>query len=121
MELFLSNNGRIGRGKWWMGFVILLIAQLILMAILGSAGMMSVDPVTLQPSSGYWISMLILFAVMIWPSICLYGKRFHDRNKSAWWIMIAFVPIIGAFWLIIECGFLRGTEGPNDYGQDPLA
>jgi uncharacterized membrane protein YhaH (DUF805 family) len=32
-----------------------------------------------------------------------------------------FVPIIGAIWLLVECGFLRGTEGPNNYGPDPIA
>jgi len=120
MDLFLSLNGRIGRGKWWLGFVVLLIVQIVLMVILGGMGMLAVDPVTLAPTSAYWISLLVLMAVTIWPSICLYGKRFHDRNKSAWWIMIAFVPIIGTFWLLIECGFLRGSDGANDYGSDPL-
>jgi uncharacterized membrane protein YhaH (DUF805 family) len=24
-------------------------------------------------------------------------------------------------WYLIECGFLRGTPGPNSYGPDPLA
>jgi uncharacterized membrane protein YhaH (DUF805 family) len=28
--------------------------------------------------------------------------------------------LIGAIWLTIELGFLRGTAGPNDYGPDPL-
>jgi uncharacterized membrane protein YhaH (DUF805 family) len=31
------------------------------------------------------------------------------------------VPIIGPIWALVECGFLRGTEGPNAYGPDPLA
>jgi len=121
MDLFLSLNGRIGRGKWWLGFIILFIVQIVLMGILGAMGMLEIDPVTLAPTSSYWISLLLLTIITIWPSICIYGKRFHDRNKSAWWIMIAFVPIIGALWLLIECGFLRGTEGSNDFGQDPIA
>jgi uncharacterized membrane protein YhaH (DUF805 family) len=32
-----------------------------------------------------------------------------------------FVPVIGGLWYLIECGFLRGTPGPNAYGPDPLA
>ena len=48
-------------------------------------------------------------------------KRYHDRNKSGWWILIVFVPVIGAIWYFVECGFLRGTRGPNPYGPDPLA
>ncbi len=23
-------------------------------------------------------------------------------------------------WVLIECGFLAGTDGPNQYGPDPL-
>ena len=29
--------------------------------------------------------------------------------------------VIGGLWYLIECGFLRGTPGPNTYGPDPLA
>jgi uncharacterized membrane protein YhaH (DUF805 family) len=23
-------------------------------------------------------------------------------------------------WLLVQCGFLRGTQGPNRWGPDPL-
>jgi uncharacterized membrane protein YhaH (DUF805 family) len=29
--------------------------------------------------------------------------------------------VVGGVWYLIECGFLRGTEGSNRYGMDPLA
>ena len=48
-------------------------------------------------------------------------KRYHDRDKSGWWILILFIPIIGLIWYIVELGFLPGTPGPNRYGPDPLA
>jgi uncharacterized membrane protein YhaH (DUF805 family) len=82
---------------------------------------MSVDENGMPMGAGYWIGVLILLAVMIWPSICIYGKRFHDRDKSAWWILISFVPIVGVIWLSVECGLLQGTDGPNRFGPDPLA
>ncbi|WP_417430347.1 DUF805 domain-containing protein [Kiloniella sp.] len=50
------------------------------------------------------------------PSILILIKRWHDRDKSGWWTLIIFVPIIGSFWVLIECGFLRGTAGPNRFG-----
>jgi len=28
--------------------------------------------------------------------------------------------VVGWLWHLIECGFLRGTIGPNRFGQDPL-
>ena len=122
MELFLSLEGRIGRGKFWLGLLVLVIANLVLTTVLTLAGLMTVDPATGMPmGAGYWIGVLVLLAIMIWPSICVYGKRFHDRDKSAWWMLISFVPIVGVIWLIVECGLLQGTDGPNRFGPDSLA
>ena len=122
MELFLSLDGRIGRGKFWLGVLGLAAAYIVLAIVLSLSGLMSVDPETGMPmGAGYWIGILIMLAVMIWPSICLYGKRFHDRDKSAWWILISLVPIIGGIWILVECGLLQGTDGPNRFGPDPLA
>ncbi len=100
----------------------LLVANFLLFFILGLLGLMSVDPVTGMPVGvGYWIGILVLTAVMIWPTICIYGKRFHDRDKSAWWVLISLVPIVGFIWILVECGLLQGTEGPNRFGPDPVA
>ncbi|MEO1158896.1 MAG: DUF805 domain-containing protein [Pseudomonadota bacterium] len=121
MELFLSMNGRIGRGKFWIGILALMVAAFVLSFLLGMIGLMSVDETGMPAGAGYWIGLLILMAVTIWPSICIYGKRFHDRDKSAWWMLIGLVPIVGGIWLLVECGLLQGTEGPNRFGPDPVA
>ena len=34
---------------------------------------------------------------------------------------LASVGMIGGLWYLIECGFLKGTTGPNRFGADPLA
>ena len=31
------------------------------------------------------------------------------------------MTLLVALWFLIELGFLRGTEGDNRYGPDPLA
>jgi uncharacterized membrane protein YhaH (DUF805 family) len=67
------------------------------------------------------ILMLVFGLVMLWSSLAIQVKRWHDRDKSAWWLLMNFVPFIGAIWVLVECGFLRGTEGQNNYGPDPLA
>jgi uncharacterized membrane protein YhaH (DUF805 family) len=47
-------------------------------------------------------------------------KRWHDLDKSGAWILINFIPFFGPLWTLIQCGFVRGTEGENQYGLDPL-
>jgi uncharacterized membrane protein YhaH (DUF805 family) len=69
-------------------------------------------------------SLILLFLVgIILCAVYLSNimRRFHDRGKSGWWTLIIFVPFIGFLWMIVECGFLKGTTGPNQYGPDPLA
>lgn len=71
----------------------------------------------------FWIGWL---PVAFWAGLAISIKRFHDRNKSGWWtllILAQVIPVIGwlvPVWFIIELGCLRGTDGSNNYGQDPL-
>ena len=58
----------------------------------------------------------LIMIIMIWPSLAVQTKRWHDRGKSGWWNFISFVPFIGPLWAFIELGFLPGTPGANIYG-----
>jgi uncharacterized membrane protein YhaH (DUF805 family) len=124
-DLLFSFNGRINRAKFWLGTVCLLVVYIIL-AVISSVTM---SPMTVSPSGQMegggmgivGIIVLIIYIAMIWPSVALGVKRFHDRDKSGWWVLISLVPIIGGLWYLIECGFLEGTKGPNKFGPDPLA
>lgn len=124
IQNFISFNGRIPRMTFWLSLLILMIIQWILFAMFGGMAMMNLDPAdpaaAEQMMSGMW-PIWIISLIFLWPSLAIYTKRWHDRNKSGWWSLILFVPLIGALWLLIECGFLRGTEGPNRFGEDPIA
>ena len=124
MDLFLSFNGRINRAKWWLGsiilFVVLFVLYMILMFVVG--GGMTVNPDgTVSGGGTLTILSIVLYLAALWPSLALQIKRWHDRDKSGWWVLINFVPFIGGIWALIECGFLEGTKGPNKFGPDPLA
>ena len=125
MDLFFSFNGRINRAKFWLGNVALWVVYVILMIVGGGGMMMSFDPNNPQAAGGgmgvMGIIVLIVYIAMIWPALAIGVKRWHDRDKSGWWVLIALVPIIGGLWYLIECGFLEGTKGPNKFGPDPLA
>lgn len=123
-NLFFSLDGRINRAKFWLGIVILLVAQVVLMLVAGmifGASMMGEMDPSQEPSLAAMLPMLIVVLLLLWPSICIYAKRWHDRDKSGWWTLIALVPFVGAIWMLIECGLLAGTDGPNRFGSDPLA
>ena len=128
MDLFLSFNGRIPRSKFWIGLLVLIVVNWILMAILGmvfgTSMVMTADPANaeqaMEQMSAMFIPMMIAMIIMLYPSLAVYTKRWHDRGKSGWWSLIMFIPLAGFIWFIVELGILRGTDGPNKYGPDPL-
>jgi uncharacterized membrane protein YhaH (DUF805 family) len=101
LEVFLSMEGRIPRGLWWASRLVYL---LILIPLRLFAGLSESNIIAFIPT------------IAAIPLICVNGKRFHDRNKSAWWVLIEFIPIIGGLWVLIECGFLAGTPRENRFG-----
>jgi uncharacterized membrane protein YhaH (DUF805 family) len=129
-NLFTSFQGRISRQPFWLGVLALFIVQwvvsLVLGSVLGISMMGQMDP-NMTPEQAMAQSMsgmgplLIVSLIFLYPALAIYTKRWHDRNKSGWWSLILIVPIIGFIWFLVECGFLRGTEGSNDYGPDPIA
>tara|TARA_R110002096_G_scaffold4501_38_gene21297 strand:- start:2432 stop:3079 length:648 start_codon:yes stop_codon:yes gene_type:complete len=72
-------------------------------------------------SSTFLAGTLVILGLWWWILLASTVKRWHDRDKSGWWIWINFVPVIGGFWALIENGFLgaspRGGE-VNNYGRD---
>lgn len=124
MDLFFSFNGRINRAKWWLGSLALAVAIIVLLVIVGFlvGGSMKVGPDgQIQGGGAGMVAMIIVYLAALWPMLALQVKRWHDRDKSGWWVLINFVPLIGGLWALIECGFLEGTKGPNKFGPDPLA
>lgn len=115
--LLFSFDGRINRAKYWTGILIVLAINIAVLAVATIIGLILGENIITMLIG---IIALIIYIAMIWPSIALGVKRFHDRNKSGWWVLIVFVPLIGGLWYLIEAGFLEGTKGPNQFGPDPL-
>ncbi|MDN0083082.1 DUF805 domain-containing protein [Crenobacter sp. SG2305] len=111
IDNLFSFNGRLSRSGYWAISLCVAVVAGLLIGVLTAIGVLA----TMEP----------LFIVLFGLAIGVIGmsvsvRRFHDRNKSGWWYLIGFVPVIGGLWLVVENGFLKGTEGPNRYGRDPL-
>ncbi len=131
--LLTSFEGRISRQPFWLSLLAMMIVTWILQFALFSifgVNMMAVDPnaapeaaaaAAMESMSKMALPLGILCLVVLWPALAIYTKRWHDRDKSGWWSLIMFVPIIGSIWFLVELGFLRGTDGPNRFGPNTLA
>ena len=106
LRLFFGLRGRIGRGTYWRAGVLgLLAVGLAAMALLRIAGLSSERAENL-------VNLLLA-----WPAIAITVKRWHDRDRAGWWVLNNMVPLIGWLWAFIDNGFMRGTPGPNRYGE----
>jgi uncharacterized membrane protein YhaH (DUF805 family) len=100
-KTFKNIKGRISRGTFWLFFAPILILFLMTDAFIAPK----------DPKAAFLIAILLMI-----PGVCLYIKRAHDRNKSGWFTLLMLVPIV-SFWPLIELWCIKGTNGPNRYGD----
>lgn len=108
--LFISTRGRISRSTYWaakLGLFFILLIVFVISAATNSSG----DP------PGWFLLLFILYLFAI---VSVAIKRLHDREMSGSWVLACFVPYLGELFSLIVLGCLKGTEGSNDYGPDPL-
>ena len=56
---------------------------------------------------------------VILPALSVTVRRLHDLDRTGWWCLIPFIPIIGSI-VILVFACMRGTDGTNRFGPDPL-
>jgi uncharacterized membrane protein YhaH (DUF805 family) len=72
------------------------------------------------------VALALVFALLIinlafvlvcfLPGLAVSVRRLHDIDRSGWWLLLGFVPIVGVIVLIVwHC--TRGTDGPNRFGD----
>ncbi|MEZ8142316.1 hypothetical protein A1OO_18635 [Enterovibrio norvegicus FF-33] len=101
-----SFEGRMRRRDYWLYSVPVLV--MVLPTFFYQGGHVVLDALSIAIS---------LFA--IYASVALNIKRLKDRNKSPWWLVVTFLPLIGPIFALVELGILDGTPGPNQFGPDP--
>jgi uncharacterized membrane protein YhaH (DUF805 family) len=110
-KFYFSLEGRVNRKQWWLWLV---LPGTVISILLGFVDMATGN---FNPEAGIGLFSGVFGLLSLIPAIIVHIKRFHDRDKSGWWVLIVLIPIIGAIWLLIELGFLKGTPGPNQFGS----
>ena len=140
-EFMFGAGGRINRARYWKSLLILCVAGLLVSVVLLTAASLAAPL--------FIIAAVIFFLPWLMWGFSIHTERLHDRDKSAWWLVVFYlVPgmlghlanlslLDGAAWValhyalatlafaltiwgFVEIGCLRGTAGANRYGANPL-
>ena len=113
-SLLFSFQGRIPRRTFW-------LTQFGLLEVMVVWGLF-IQVARHEMATGILLSFLLLPMILtvFGIGLAVQVKRWHDRGKSGWMVLLNFIPIVGNFWPLMELGFLRGVTGPNQFGDDPL-
>ncbi|MGS0892656.1 DUF805 domain-containing protein [Burkholderia stagnalis] len=110
---YAKFEGRARRAEYWyfalLTAVVSIVCQVVAMAGQGGSAF------ALLPA----IVALVVSLALVVPSIAVTVRRLHDTGRSGWFLLIAFIPVVGGIILLVwMCA--RGTEGPNRFGADPI-
>ena len=99
-QKYFCFEGRAGQGEFWRWFLALAIVNFVCGLI---------------PKVGAIIGGVFLLAVLL-PTIGAAARRLHDRGKSGWLQLLAFIPIVGAIIVLILL-IPEGDKEANKYGE----
>ena len=103
ISVYLKWDGRISRSTYWIYSIPLVLV------------MLANDYLVAETNE---ILYLIILAAVLYPAMMINIKRAHDRNRTGFFSLLLIVPII-SLWPLIEFGFIRGSDGNNNYGPEP--
>ncbi len=114
LRKYADFEGRARRSEVWLFWLFYLIVVVVGEAIAAVGGMQHIPALQLGAAG-----LVVIFALAcIIPMLAVQVRRLHDTNRSGWWLLIHFLPFLGALVLLIFF-LLEGTAGPNRFGPDP--
>ena len=110
-QKYATISGRAPRSEYWWFTLFIFIASFVL-------GIIDRLIFGMGPGSVGILGLIFSLGTLL-PSICVGGRRLHDVGRSAWWMLLIFIPIVG--WLVLLWWAIQpGTPGTNDFGPNPL-
>ncbi len=101
---YVKFDGRAGRPEYWFFVLIVTVIGFILTVI---------DRMVL----GMDVPILtgIFYLAVLLPQLAVCIRRFHDQDRSGWFVLLSLIPFVGPIIVLIFM-VLPGTPGDNRFG-----
>lgn len=107
---YVNFSGRAIRSEYWYWVLFVFICVAV------AAG---IDAAIFNMPRGGPIYDIFSLATIL-PALAVAVRRLHDLDRSGWWMLLLFIPLVGAIIMIVWfC--TKGTEGSNSFGPDRFA
>ncbi|MBE7523737.1 MAG: DUF805 domain-containing protein [Burkholderiales bacterium] len=110
LRKYAQFSGRSRRSEYWYFVLFVVLIEIVLMGIERMLGFGS--------DGGYGMLSSLFALAMFIPHLAVGARRLHDTGRSGWWLLIGFVPIVGAIvliWFFVQ----DGQPGSNAWGPNP--
>ena len=102
LSKYVDFQGRAMRSEFWWFALFNIIVQIVTSVV--DRGVLN-----------YPVLSTIATLALILPGIAVSVRRLHDTDRSGWWLLISFIPLIGAIVLLVwYC--TKGSVGQNRFG-----
>lgn len=123
---YVNFSGRARRAEFWWFYLFYMIVNIILSIVdstlfgtVTESGSLSTGDYNYSAETDTPIFSGLFALASLLPTIAVGVRRLHDIGRKGWWLLIAFIPIVGIIVLIVWCA-TGGDRGGNDYGPDPI-
>ena len=111
-SMFLRYDNRLNRKRYILRSLALWAAVMILSTAVGLiATFLKIRAITML------VSVISIAAII--PGFMLVIRRLHDLDRPTWWCIGCIIPLVNMA-LAVYLLFFKGTDGPNQFGPDPL-
>ncbi|WP_268939937.1 DUF805 domain-containing protein [Parahaliea maris] len=111
LKNYVGFSGRAQRTEIWMFILINFLITLLLAFLDGMLGLYNAEV-------GVGVLQGVYSLAVFLPSLAVAVRRLHDIGRTGWWLLIAFIPLVGLIVLLVfYC--LDSQPGDNEYGPNP--
>jgi uncharacterized membrane protein YhaH (DUF805 family) len=111
LKKYAVFTGRAQRKEYWFFVLFVVLVSIVLTFIDNMTG-------TYNRDVGLGLLSGVFSLAMLVPSLAVTVRRLHDTGRSGWWILLAFIPLVGEIVLLVFM-VLDSQPGTNEYGPSP--